>query len=237
VRYLISKDIAAELEGVTVREIERRAAAGEVRTQKSATPARNRTYPMMCDVRSLSAAAQQKFMQHKLSGAELGNERQAPGGQLARTDAKSPTHAKNSARVGPNGWRGELTTPSTSQAVLFSPPPAIPEDQRLLLSAADLATAEQRLNAIAPMLDFKNGTAAAITVGGKTISNLDALAAYLAAQHEVSARTMWDWYTRFRKHGFAALADRLRSDKGKSRFFVQYPRPRSLSRTSTSTRT
>jgi hypothetical protein len=70
-----------------------------------------------------------------------------------------------------------------------------------------LATAEQRLNAIAPMLDFKNGTAAAITVGGKTISNLDDLAAYLAAQRGVSARTMWDWYTRFRKHGFAALAD------------------------------
>jgi hypothetical protein len=96
-KYLITKDAAAELEGVTVREIERRAAAGEVRTQKSATPARNRTYPMMCDVRSLSAAAQQKFMQHKLSGAELGNERQAPGGQLARTDANQ---------------RGELTTPS-----------------------------------------------------------------------------------------------------------------------------
>jgi putative transposase len=73
------------------------------------------------------------------------------------------------------------------------------------------------------MLDFKNGTAAAITVGGKTISNLDDLAAYLAAQRGVSARTMWDWYTRFRKHGFAALADRLRSDKGKSRFFSKYP--------------
>jgi hypothetical protein len=97
-KYLISK-AAAELEGVTVREIERRAAAGEVRTQKSATPARNRTYPMMCDVRSLSAAAQQKFMQHKLSGAELGRmQRQAPGGQLARTDANQ---------------RGELTTPSS----------------------------------------------------------------------------------------------------------------------------
>jgi hypothetical protein len=42
-KYLITKDAAAELEGVTVREIERRAAAGEVRTQKSSTPARNRT--------------------------------------------------------------------------------------------------------------------------------------------------------------------------------------------------
>src|SRR4051812_522715 len=111
-KYLITKDAAAELEGVTVREIERRAAAGEVRTQKSATPARNRTFPMMCDVRSLSAAAQQKFMQASLSGAKLGMNANAPGGQL--TDS----HEKQ---------RGELAALSTSQGFLFSPPPAIPE--------------------------------------------------------------------------------------------------------------
>jgi putative transposase len=73
------------------------------------------------------------------------------------------------------------------------------------------------------MLDFKNGTAAAITVGGKTISNLDDLAAYLAAQREVSARTCGIGTRASASTASPALADRLRSDKGKSRFFKQYP--------------
>ena len=46
---------------------------------------------------------------------------------------------------------------------------------------------------------------------------------YLADQHNVSARTLWNWYAQYRKLGYAGLVDRVRSDKGKSRFLKAHP--------------
>jgi putative transposase len=52
---------------------------------------------------------------------------------------------------------------------------------------------------------------------------MSSLADYLADQHHVSPRTLWNWYIQYRKRGYAGLVDRARSDKGKSRFFRTHP--------------
>src|SRR5579859_5064169 len=48
------------------------------------------------------------------------------------------------------------------------------------------------------------------------------LAEWVAPQHSVSVPTLWRWIARFDGGGYAALADRPRKDKNKSRFFDQH---------------
>ncbi len=58
--------------------------------------------------------------------------------------------------------------------------------------------------------------------------SMTSLAGYLADQHQVSARTLWNWYAQYRKLGYAGLVDRVRSDKGKSRFLAAHPAVRAF---------
>ena len=53
--------------------------------------------------------------------------------------------------------------------------------------------------------------------------SMNSLANYLADQHRVSLRTLWNWYARYRQFGYAGLIDRVRSDKGKSRVLEAHP--------------
>ena len=57
---------------------------------------------------------------------------------------------------------------------------------------------------------------------------MNSLAGYLADQHRVSTRTLWNWYAQYRKLGYAGLVDRVRSDKGKSRFLKAHPAVRAF---------
>ena len=56
----------------------------------------------------------------------------------------------------------------------------------------------------------------------------NSLADYLADQHHVNPRTLWNWYAQYRKLGYAGLVDRVRSDKGKSRFLAAHPAVRAF---------
>src|ERR1022692_2402651 len=61
------------------------------------------------------------------------------------------------------------------------------------------------------------------TIGGVAVRSMGSMASYLAGQHHLSVRTLWNWYAQYRKLGYAGLVDRVRSDKGKSRFLKAHP--------------
>jgi putative transposase len=50
----------------------------------------------------------------------------------------------------------------------------------------------------------------------------------LAHHHSISVSTLWRWQRQYKKGGLPALADRARSDKGKSRFFENYKKAATL---------
>jgi putative transposase len=116
----------------------------------------------------------------------------------------------------------EQTLPLFTSAPLSSPAPrvAIPEDLE------DQARA--RLKAIEPLLDFRartNGHRPTIRLAdGRSVSTLADLAEYVSAQQKppVSSRTLFRWLDRFDSHGYSALADTPRKDKGQSRFFEEH---------------
>ena len=95
------------------------------------------------------------------------------------------------------------------------------------MSAQQNAQALKRLEAIAPLLEFSSRSRLSRptfrTIGGVAVRSMTSLAGYLADQHHVSPRTLWNWYAQYRKLGYAALVDRVRSDKGKSRFLAAHP--------------
>ena len=117
--------------------------------------------------------------------------------------------------------------PNLNQSRLFAVLPEVSETERLGLSAEQNAQAVKRLEVIAPLLDFssrsKRSRPTFRTVGGVSVRSMNSLATYLADQQQVSTRTLWNWYTQYRKLGYAGLVDRVRSDKGKSRFFKAHP--------------
>jgi transposase InsO family protein len=117
--------------------------------------------------------------------------------------------------------------PNQSQSSLFASLPEVSEPERLNLSAEQNGQAMQRLEAIAPLLDFSSRSRRSRptfrTAGGAHVRSMTSLAEYLADQHQVSVRTLWSWYAQYRKLGYAGLVDRVRSDKGKPRFFKAHP--------------
>ena len=116
---------------------------------------------------------------------------------------------------------------NSSQSNLFSNLPEVAEAARSCFSPKQNAQAVKRLEAIAPLLDFSGRTKRSRptfrTVGGIAVRSINSLASYLADQHQVSLRTLWNWYAQYRRLGYAGLVDRVRSDKGKSRFFKSHP--------------
>jgi hypothetical protein len=114
-----------------------------------------------------------------------------------------------------------------SQISLFVLPPKVSKEERLSLSEEQEKQADYRYQTIAPLIRFsqcpKERRPTIRLQDGREINNLDALAEYVADQHSTSPQTVWRWYGRFRRLGYAALADNARSDKGSSRFFSSHP--------------
>src|ERR1017187_8680387 len=114
-----------------------------------------------------------------------------------------------------------------NQSNLFASLPEVTEPERLNLSARQNAQALKRLEAVAPLVEFASRSRRSRptfrTTGGVAVRSMNSLAGYLANQHHVSARTLWRWYGQYRKLGYAGLVDRVRSDKGKSRFLKTHP--------------
>ena len=119
-----------------------------------------------------------------------------------------------------------------NQSNLFASLPEVTEPERLNLSPVQNAQALKRLEAIAPLVEFatraRRSRPTFRTMGGVAVRSTNSLADYLADQHHVNPRTLWNWYAQYRKLGYAGLVDRVRSDKGKSRFLAAHPAVRAF---------
>ncbi|MGA2371362.1 MAG: DDE-type integrase/transposase/recombinase [Candidatus Korobacteraceae bacterium] len=122
--------------------------------------------------------------------------------------------------------------PYPNQSSLFASLPEVTASERLNFSPDQNAQALKRLEAIAPLVEFssrsRRSRPAFRTSGGTAVRSMTSLADYLADQHHVSSRTLWNWYAQYRKVGYAGLVDRVRSDKGKSRFLAAHPAVRAF---------
>jgi hypothetical protein len=132
---------------------------------------------------------------------------------------------------GPDCTALALRSDST-QSNLFASLPEVTEPERLNFSARQNAQALKRLEAIAPLVEFASRSRRSRptfqTASGVAVRSMNSLAGYLADQHHVSPRTLWNWYGQYRKVGYAGLVDRVRSDKGKSRFLRAHPAVRAF---------
>ncbi len=85
-------------------------------------------------------------------------------------------------------------------------------------SRAGRFTAVDRLMAIAPMLEHNRLYARRY----KMRPPLTQIASQVAAEQGVCSSTIWRWYRKFKKGGYAALAH-TRRDRGRSRYMDQHP--------------
>ncbi|MGD1106939.1 MAG: helix-turn-helix domain-containing protein [Terracidiphilus sp.] len=117
-----------------------------------------------------------------------------------------------------------------TQLVSFRREPAPKDTPRIVLpDPKTQAQAEHRLRAIEPLLDYLKWTTPAereqwCAQNGFTAKNADDLARQIASKENCTSRTVWRWVKRFRGNGFPALADRIRADKGQSRWFEAHPK-------------
>src|ERR1035438_6346148 len=98
-----------------------------------------------------------------------------------------------------------------NQSNLFASLPEVTEPERLGFSARQNAQALKRLETIAPLVEFSSRSQRSRptfrTIGGVAVRSMNSLAGYLADQHHVSVRTLWNWYRQYRKLGYAGLVD------------------------------
>jgi|GEM_PF-1004744 len=129
-------------------------------------------------------------------------------------------------------------TPSTALAIV--PPPAAAlgplfaaasaePEARIVLSDPDAkAQAEERMALLSPIIDYAKDPErySALEISrGRRVTSLERMIEYIAATSSprVSPRTLKRWLARYRSQGGAnALADRIRADKGHSRWFAQH---------------
>ena len=86
---------------------------------------------------------------------------------------------------------------------LFASLPEVTEPERLNFSAKQNAQALKRLEAIAPLVELSRRSQRSRPtfriIGGVVVRSMNSLAGYLADQHQVSPRTLWNWYGQYRK--------------------------------------
>jgi hypothetical protein len=112
-----------------------------------------------------------------------------------------------------------LVAPAQTLPLFASLPPSL--ERIVLPDPADQAQAEKRLAALEPLLNFPDNPSryVSLQVNGKPVTSLERMIEYTAAAHGQSPRTIKRWLAQYRSGGFAALADRIRADKGQSRWF------------------
>ena len=81
--------------------------------------------------------------------------------------------------------------------------------------------AEERLAILKPILEFPEHPARfqSLQVNGRPVTSVERMIEYVAATSGRTPRTLKYWLSAFRADGFAGLADRVRADKGRSRWF------------------
>lgn len=95
----------------------------------------------------------------------------------------------------------------------------------MLPNPEDQKQATERLAVIEPLLEFADdpGRFAALRLAdGRPVTSLERMIEYAAETHACSAMTVKRWRRRYLSGGFAALADKIRADKGQSRWFAAH---------------
>ena len=147
--------------------------------------------------------------------------------------SQPPAHSRTNRAALPSP--GPTPAQDFPLATHHSPLATIPGQQSLFapadpgaraLSPDQEALALDRKRAIAPLLDFMAAPETErklLRFDGRSFRTLGALVDFHAARIHESPSNLWRWYSRFLKEGFSGLANRARSDRGKSKIFGQVP--------------
>jgi len=118
-----------------------------------------------------------------------------------------------------------LVTAPVPPLPLFAGVPDQPEAVRIVLPSPEAQKqAEQRLQILKPILEFPENPArfAHLVVSGRRVTSVERMIEFVAESTGNSPRTIKRWMAAFRNDGFASLADKVRADKGQSRWFNQH---------------
>jgi len=138
---------------------------------------------------------------------------------LAASLPLSPTQAEQTQLT-------VVAPPAASFGPLFAGIPATGAQRIMLPDPEAQKQAEQRLAVLSPLLDYAANAErlSSLTLpDGRRVTSLTRLIEHIAVTHEppISIRTVKDWLARYRADGLVGLADRIRSDKGQSRWFAR----------------
>jgi putative transposase len=127
--------------------------------------------------------------------------------------------------LGPSITTAPRTQLMTLPAPLFAVPQATEPERNQLTDPDDIAQANERYEILRPILEFQKDPHrfASICVDGKPVDSEARLQIWIAEQHNINPRTLRRYKQRYMEGGWAALADRVRSDRGQSRWFAKYP--------------
>lgn len=183
----------------------------------------------MTEVEQLTGWSQ-RTIRHKAANRELQTRPSSVAG------ANGKRHREYLASSLPAEMYGKLLQQRvTADAIIIrpgaevhpSPKYALPtEQERIALTPEEDEQASYRFGVIAKLVEFRNNTNGSkppMIIGGAEARSLTDVVRYIAQVFDKDERTIWNWYTRFTTSGYAALADRTRSDKGKSRVFRAHP--------------
>lgn len=116
----------------------------------------------------------------------------------------------------------------SAQLALSLPAPTPISSQRVLLLTPEAESqAAQRLAILRMALDYRDdpNRFGRLQLGdGTLVTSFSKMLEYAAEVNGVSVRTLKRWLSDYRNGGLPELADRQRADKGRSRFFSQYPK-------------
>ncbi len=117
--------------------------------------------------------------------------------------------------------------PHSAELLLFGQRTADKEEPPLPVTDAQKGQIDLRMKILAPLVEYSRlsteGQRKAWTrQHGRVVKNLSELVAVTAKETGCGASTLWRWLEKCQKKGPNALADRIRADKGQSRWFARH---------------